>query len=149
MNSEAFNPSSLVDVLDEQIRTAQAMLGTLDRESRALHESNPEALNSAGADKARLVETLELLEHERRELAEAMSVKLSASEGDNANARWRELLGLIEKCREQNQRNGVMVKARREQVLEALKLLRGSELELYDSTGVKPASSGLRPLGSA
>lgn len=149
MNAEAFNASSLVDVLDEQIRTAHAMLGTLDRESQALIESNPEALNSAGADKARLVETLELLERERRELADTMRVKLTTSEGDNASARWRELLGLIERCREQNQRNGVLVKARREQVLEALKLLRGSELELYDSTGVKPAASSLRPLGSA
>ena len=149
MNPEAFNPSSLVDVLDEQIRTAQAMLGTLDRESKALIESNPEALNSAGADKARLVETLELLERERRDLTDALSVELSASKGDNASTRWQELLGLIEKCRERNQQNGVMVKARREQVLEALKLLRGSELELYDSTGVKPASGSLRPLGSA
>ena len=99
MNSEAFNPSSLVDVLDEQIRTAQAMLGTLDRESKALIESNPEALNSAGADKARLVEALELLERERRDLTDAFSVELSASKGDNASTRWQELLGLIEKCR--------------------------------------------------
>ena len=61
----------------------------------------------------------------------------------------RKLLSLIEKCRERNQRNGAIVKARREQVLEALKLLRGSELELYNSSGLKPASSGIRPLGSA
>jgi len=149
MSPEAFNPSSLVDVLDEQIRTAQAMLGTLDNESRALIDSNSEALNSAGADKARLVEALELLEQERRGLAATLRIELSANEGDEASMRWRELLGLIEKCRERNQRNGAMVSARREQVLEALKLLRGSELELYNSNGLKPASGSLRPLGSA
>ncbi len=148
MSPETSNPN-LVDVLDEQIRTAQAMLGTLDKENRALVESNSDALNSAGADKARLVETLEVLEHERRDLADTLSIELSAHNSDEAGVRWRKLLSLIEKCRERNQRNGAIVKARREQVLEALKLLRGSELELYNSSGLKPASSGIRPLGSA
>ena len=148
MNAEPSHPS-LVNVLDEQIRTAQAMLGTLDRESEALMDSNPEALNSVGADKARLVEALELLEHERRDLTDTLRIDLKAQDGDDAGARWKTLLGLIEKCRERNQRNGAMVKARREQVLHALKMLRGSELELYDSRGLKPSSSGARPLGSA
>ena len=148
MSSEPSNPS-LVSVLDEQIRTAQDMLGTLDRESQALLDSNPEALNSVGADKARLVEALEHLEHERRGLTDTLRIELKAQDGDDAGARWKKLLSLIEKCRERNQRNGAMVKARREQVLHALKLIRGSELELYDSSGLKPSSSGARPLGSA
>lgn len=149
MSPDVSNSSTLVDVLEEQIHAAQAMLGTLDRESKALIESNPEALNSAGADKARLVETLEALERERRDLEETLSVRLSVSERGDAGARWKELLSLIEKCRKHNLRNGVMVKARREQLLEVLKLLRGSELELYDSAGLQPGSGGLRPLGSA
>ena len=149
MTPEVFNPSNLVDVLDEQIRTAQAMLSTLELENKALIESNPDALNLAGADKARLVETLESLEHERKGLTDTFKIELSADAGDDAGERWRKLLSLIEECRERNQRNGAMVKARRDQVLEALKLLRGSELELYDSSGLKPASSLANPLGSA
>ncbi len=149
MRSREPNDDSLVDVLDEQVRAAEAMLGTLDTESQALLESNPEALNTAGADKARLVETLESLEHERRDLAEVLHLKLSTADGDDASLRWKRFLGLIEECRRRNQRNGILVNARREQVLEALKILRGTELQLYDATGLKPSANGACRLGSA
>lgn len=149
LRSRAPNDDSLVDVLDEQIRAAEAMLGTLETESQALLESNSETLQTAGADKARLVETLESLEHERRDLADILHPELSAADGDEASVRWKRFLGLIEECRRRNQRNGILVKARREQVLEALKILRGTELQLYDATGLKPSTSGVNPLGSA
>ena len=149
MNSLAPNETGSVDLLDEQIRAAEDMLGTLDKESQALLESDPDALNAAGADKARLVETLESLERERRVLAEALRIKLSTNSGDDASVRWTGLLELIEECRERNQANSALVRARREQVLEALKILRGTELGLYDASGLKPTANGVRPLGSA
>lgn len=149
MSPREANDDSLVSVLDEQILAAEAMLGTLDMESQALLNSNPEALNTAGADKARLVETLEGLEQERRQLESFLHITLPAAEDDDANVRWKRLLKLIEECRQRNQRNGALVKARREQVLSALKILRGTDLELYNASGLKPGSSGVRPLGSA
>ena len=149
MSPREANDDSLMNVLDEQILAAEAMLGTLDMESQALLNSNPEALNTAGADKARLVETLENLERERRQLESFLHITLSAAEDDDANVRWKRLLELIEECRQRNQRNGALVKARREQVLSALKILRGTELELYNASGLKPSSNGVRPLGSA
>lgn len=141
--------SGLIDVLDEQIRSAQAMLNALELELHALRENDAERLNAAGADKARLVETLEHLEHERRDLTRALSIELSTVDDVDAAEKWRELLDLIAECQRRNQQNGGLVKARREQVLSALKVLKGSDLELYDARGLERAPSSARPLGSA
>jgi flagellar biosynthesis/type III secretory pathway chaperone len=141
--------SGLIAVLDEQIRNAQAMLSALDHEQDALREGDAEGLNAAGADKARLVETLESLEHERRDLASVLEIELASVDDTDAAVKWRELLQLIAECRRRNHQNGGLVKARREQVLSALKVLRGSDQELYDAHGLERAPSGARRLGSA
>lgn len=141
--------SGLIALLDEQIRSAQAMLSALEHEQSALRDGDAEGLNAAGADKARLVETLESLEHERRDLTTALQIELSSVDDTDAADRWRELLQLIAECRRRNHRNGGLVKARREQVLSALKVLRGSDLGLYDARGIEQAPGTARRLGSA
>ena len=139
---------NLVDVLNEQIRCAESMLGTLNKENQALVAGDVELLNAAGADKARLVETLESLESERRGLTAAIEASLAAGGADSGD-RWQALLQLISVCKQQNQRNGALVQARTEQVRAALKMLRGSGPEFYDGNGRKPASRSARSLGSA
>lgn len=149
MAEHTMRESGLMDVLDEQIRSAQAMLAALEHEQTALRDGDAERLNAAGADKARLVETLEHLEHERRDLIKALSIELSSVDDTGAAEKWHELLQLIAECRRRNQQNGGLVKARREQVLSALKVLQGSELELYDARGMERAPRSVRRLGSA
>lgn len=140
---------TLIAVLNEQIRCAEAMLSTLGRENQALLAGDSESLNAAGADKARLVETLESLESERRTLTEAIEATLLAAEAAEPPA-WRTLLGLIAACKEQNQRNGALVKARAEHIRQALKVLRGADdAECYDPMGLTSAARGARHLGSA
>lgn len=140
---------SLIAVLNEQIRCAEAMLSTLGRENQALLANDSESLNAAGADKARLVETLETLESERRTLTEAIEATLMPAETAETPA-WRELLKLVAACKAQNQRNGALVKARAEHVRQALKVLRGSQdPECYNPTGLTSAARGARHLGSA
>lgn len=136
--------AALEGVLDEQIRCAEAMLATLARENRALMAGDAQALNAAGADKARLVDALESLERERLALA-----GLQTESGGGAAGKWQTLLDKIEACRERNLSNGGLAQARREQVLAALRLLRGAELELYDAAGSRPAAGRARALGSA
>lgn len=141
---------SLIAVLNEQIRCAEAMLSTLGRENHALVDGDAELLNAAGADKARLVETLEALEVERRTLSDAIGASLARAGSDSTETTpWRTLLELIAACKRENQRNGALVKARSEQVRTALKLLRGSEPEFYDESGLKPSARSARPLGTA
>jgi flagellar biosynthesis protein FlgN len=139
----------LVDVLEEQIRCAQAMLGALDLEDAALKAGDPLRLNAAGADKAKLVEALESLETERSGLAAALEVRLATVERTPAGGKWRTLLGLLEQCRARNQRNGALVTARREQVLAALRLLHGTGSDLYDSHGYESMAPKAQRLGSA
>jgi len=139
----------LADVIDEQIRCAQAMLRALDLEDEALKAGDSERLNSAGADKARLVESLEDLEQERSGLAAALELRLATLEDSDTGGKWRELLAILEQCRQRNQRNGALVRARREQVLAALRLLGGTESELYDSKGFESVARNAQRLGSA
>jgi flagella synthesis protein FlgN len=140
--------SHLIAVLGEQIRCAEEMLGVLGRERQALIEGNPESLNAAGAQKARLVETLETLEAQRRTCADTISAGF-ANERPSVEPQWQSLLTVIAACKEQNQRNGALLKARADQVRTALKVLRGAEPEIYAASGHTPSSSSARSLGSA
>jgi flagella synthesis protein FlgN len=146
--------SSLVAILNEQIACAQQMLATLGRENQALVDGDADLLNTAGAEKARLVETLDSLEHERQALSDAIGLKFAAASDDSADgtsrpAEWRALLDLIAECKQQNQLNGALVKARSEQVRIALRALRGTEAALYDPSGLEHAARSARALGTA
>ena len=95
-----------------------------------------------------LVEALEALESERRGLSAAIETALGAGERGETAGKWQSLLELIAACKQQNQRNGALVKARTEQVRAALKLLRGAEPSLCPR-GLTPSSRSARSLGSA
>ena len=141
--------TQLIAVLNEQIRCAQTMLGALGRENEALASGDTESLNAAGAEKARLVETLEALETERQGLVAVIEAELAPSDyRRSATPAWDSLLDLIAACQRQNQRNGALLKARSEQVRAALKLLRGAEPDLYDARGLRGEARSARPLAS-
>ncbi len=140
----------LIAVLNEQIRCAETMLGTLGRENQALATGDTESLNAVGAEKARLVETLEALEIERQGLVAVIEAELAPQQDrPNATPAWSSLLELIAACQQQNQRNGALLKARSEQVRAALNLLRGAEPGLYGASGMRGEARSARPLGSA
>ena len=140
----------LIAVLQEQIHCAEAMLDTLGRENLALTGGDAEQLNSAGADKARLVDTLDALERQRRSLTDAVATGVAdAAAHATQPAEWRRLLDLISECKQQNERNGALVKARSEQVRIALRALRGTEPDLYGRSGLTPATADARSLGTA
>ncbi len=134
-------------LLDDQIRTAEAMLGTLASENKALLDNDIDALNSAGTDKTRLLQTLESLENERRQIADRR-LHLSAEAGQGSS-RWRHLLELMQECRERNQNNGALVKVRRDQLLKVMKIVSGPEVELYDASGAGPNRGATHQLGRA
>ena len=131
--------NALIDVLDEQIRCAEAMLAALGRENAALVSGYTEVLTAVSADKARLVDSLERLDLARRGFGDS----------ERGSTQWRTLLELISSCKDQNQRNGALLKARSEQVQIALDALRGPQPGFYDPSGLKPATRSARPLGTA
>jgi flagellar biosynthesis/type III secretory pathway chaperone len=133
----------LLAILGEQVRCAEAMLATLARENRALVDNNAGELEAASSAKATLVETLESLESQRARLADTVAADAPGG------AEWARLRSLIEQCKEQNQRNGLLLKGRAENVRIALRTLRGGEPELYSPTGQTRSRNDARPLGSA
>ncbi len=143
---------NLIDVLNEQIQCAEAMLNALGRENEALIDGDADRLNAASADKARLVERLDSLEAERRDLTAAIEATMGAEQPDedpSVAPKWHALLELITECKQRNQRNGALVKTRSDQVRTALKVLRGGDPDVYDPSGLKPYSRTARQLGSA
>ena len=128
-------------VLGEQLRCAEAMLETLTSERQALAAGDQNALAAATDAKAKLVDALEKLESERRELAQP--------DDASSAAEWQPLRDLLARCKEQNQRNGTLLTARAESVRSALKTLRGSEPELYGASGRTPSRVDARTLGTA
>jgi flagellar biosynthesis/type III secretory pathway chaperone len=138
MNSDSQRSSALIG---EQLRCAEAMLETLKRETQALRDGDASALKAATEAKAALVDALEKLESERHALA--------AGDGTVATPESLRLRDVVALCKEQNQRNGLLLKARAENVRIALKVLRGSEPELYSATGRTPSRADARTLGTA
>jgi flagellar biosynthesis protein FlgN len=128
-------------VIGEQLRSAEAMLETLTRENRALTDGDQSALAAATEAKAQLVDAIEKLESERCDLAQRVDTA--------AAPEWQRLREVVALCKEQNQRNGLLLQARAENVRIALKTLRGSEPELYSATGRTPSRADARTLGTA
>jgi flagellar biosynthesis/type III secretory pathway chaperone len=135
------DPQRLSTLVGEQLRCAEAMLETLNRENQALVDGDASALSAATEAKARLVDALEKLESERHAMA--------TRDGTVGAPESLRLRAIISQCKEQNQRNGLLLKARAENVRIALKTLRGSEPELYSATGRTPSRADARTLGTA
>ena len=141
MNSDSQRLGTLIA---EQLRCAEAMLETLTRESQALAGGDVNALGAATQAQGELVDALEKLESERSALAERDDTAETAE-----TAEWQRLREVIGLCKEQNQRNGLLLKARAENVRSALKTLRGSDPEVYSATGRTPSRPDARTLGTA
>jgi flagellar biosynthesis/type III secretory pathway chaperone len=141
----------LIAILGAQIRCAEAMIEALAREHQALADNDAALLQTASTDKAQLVEALETLESQRRNLAETIATTLNAEAGDDTHAavEWQRLHGLIGECKERNERNGTLLKARTQNVRIALKSLRGDGPELYSAKGRAASNADARPLGTA
>src|SRR5258706_4633296 len=93
----------LEDVLDREIDVARSLAATLAAERTALTGDSPPAVEQKAAEKIRILETIEKLEAERRELwASPNGVGLAATVAE----RWRVLMGLIAGFRSAHAVNG-------------------------------------------
>ncbi len=137
---------ALNQVVDEQIRVAEAVVAILEVENQALRAGDISSLNEAGAEKADLVVTMEQLEQERELIIQTDSPVRDSEH----QRRWDQLLQLMTECRDRNERNGELVRSRKEHVARALKVLHGETLELYDASGLAAGStSSTNELGKA
>lgn len=135
----------LEDVLDREIDVARSLAATLAAERTALTGDSPRAVEQNAAEKIRILETIEKLEAERRELwAAQKGLGLAATVAE----RWRVLMELIAGCRSANEVNGHIVHVRQHQVQQLLDIVRGGPAITYGPQG-KTLAKALRALARA
>ena len=135
----------LEDVLDREIDVARSLAATLDAERTALTGDSPQAVEQKAAEKIRILESIEKLEAERRELWAAPNTHgLAATVAE----RWRVLMELIAGCRSANEVNGHIVHVRQHQVQQLLDIVRGGPAITYSPQG-KTLAKALHALARA
>ncbi|MEI7035917.1 flagellar protein FlgN [Fulvimonas yonginensis] len=112
---------SALDAVMTDLHGAVTALGeALAAEREALVNADAAALDRAGARKQALMQQLEQLDAERLQL-----VKLEPAAAVRVEPRWNQVLDLLRRCHELNQRNGSLVSQRLAQVRQALAVLTG------------------------
>lgn len=135
----------LEDVLDREIEVARDLAVTLAAEQTALTGESPEAVEQKAAEKLRLLQTIETLETERRELCAAPNAPgLAAAVAE----RWRALMELAAGCRTANEVNGHIIHVRQHQVRQLIDVIRGGPAITYSPQG-KTLAKALRALARA
>jgi flagellar biosynthesis/type III secretory pathway chaperone len=135
----------LEDVLDREIDVARSLAATLATERSALTGDSPQAVEQNAAEKIRILESIEKLEAERRELWTAPNgLGLAATVAE----RWRLLMELMAGCRSANEVNGHIVHVRQHQVQQLLDIVRGGPAVTYNPQG-KTLAKALRALARA
>ena len=122
------SPAQLIAVLNEQIRCAEAMSarsGARTKRSRRRHGAAERRRRRQGAARRDSSSARDRAARpRRRHRGGGVGTARSTGRG-TPRPPGRALLELIAECKQQNQRNGALLKARSEQVRTALKLLRG------------------------
>jgi len=99
----------LEDVLDREIEAARQLAATLAAEQAALTGDSPQAVEQKAAEKLQLLNSIEKLEVERRELCPTPNGPgLAAAVAE----RWRALMEVVAGCRTANEVNGHIIHVR-------------------------------------
>jgi flagella synthesis protein FlgN len=152
--------NNLLDLLIEDIGTAQRLLELIDAEFQAMGERDLPRLEQILGEKLPLLGLLDQHGAARSQLlaaqqlsADRAGLQLLASrsnKGAELLARGDELSQLLERCRDANQRNGRLIRANQASLKSVLGILRGGETPgLYDSRGGAARIAQQRPLSQA
>ena len=124
---------SLDTVMDEIHQHALQLEAVLQREASLLRQpQGPEALSAAVADKLDLVQALEHLERQRRQLDQRNSRDLSNS------PQWRQTGAILRRCQALNNQAGADITLQTRQARSALDILTGAssaDAPLYSADG--------------
>src|ERR1700723_957113 len=112
----------LEDVLDREIEAARQLAATLAAEQAALTGDSPQAVEQKAAEKLQLLNSIEKLEVERRELCPAPNgpgLAVAVAE------RWRALMEVVAGCRTANEGQRPIIHLRQNQVGQLLDIMGG------------------------
>lgn len=137
---------ALAAVQDEMRQALDQLVQVLEAECDALEAGDSTALGQAGTRKQVLMQQLEQLDAERRQLAREQPQAEAASDPI-----WSAIVQSLQHCHRLNQRNGSVVNQRLQMVRQALAVLTGADGSdgLYDRSGELHAGARSRPLAAA
>jgi flagella synthesis protein FlgN len=111
--------AALVAVMGDLARDIDALHANLIEERMALGQPDTQALEATGKAKGKLLDRIDRLDIERRQLSEAAGVD------SLADPRWSHTLERLRECRRLNEVNGRIVGQRIGHVRQALALISG------------------------
>ncbi|MEW9572842.1 flagella synthesis protein FlgN [Rhodanobacter sp. Si-c] len=137
---------ALAAVQGEMHQALDQLVQVLEAEHGALDAGDTEALGQAGTHKQALMQQLEQLDAERRQLAREQPQTEAAPD-----PAWTAIVQSLQHCHRLNQRNGGIVNQRLQLVRQALAVLTGADSSsgLYGRSGELHASKRSRPLAAA
>jgi len=135
--------AALNSLLDRQIAAGTALLAALESERSTLTGFDPAALEQSTAEKERLVAEFDRLDADRRHsvarlgfgprradmlelirAAEDRAYREDSRQAGPLATRWRRLVSVAERCRDANERNGLIVSMHSRRVTKTLNVLR-------------------------
>lgn len=137
---------ALAAVQGEMRQALDQLVQVLETERSALDAGDTEALGQAGTRKQALMQQLEQLDAERRQL-----VHEQPQTEATPDPAWTTIVQSLQHCHRLNLRNGGIVNQRLQLVRQALAVLTGAESGsgLYDRSGELHAGARSRPLAAA
>jgi len=137
---------ALAAVQEEMRQALDQLVQVLEAERDALDAGDSAALGHAGTRKQALMQQLEQLDAERRQLVREQPQTEATSE-----PAWSAIVQSLQHCHRLNQRNGGIVNQRLQLVRQALAVLTGADGNsgLYDRSGELHAGARSRPLAAA
>jgi flagella synthesis protein FlgN len=160
--------TALNAVLDRQIVVGNALLHALDTEKSTLTGFDLAALERCTAEKDRLVADFDRVDAERQRIvgrlgfgptradmleliraAEDPAYREDSRQAGPVATRWRRLVSIAARCRDANERNGLIVSMHSRRVTKTLNVLRTGRPDelIYGPAGGAAAGYSARALG--
>jgi flagellar biosynthesis/type III secretory pathway chaperone len=133
-------------IIEDSIREADALERALEDERRALENRDAAALGAAAEEKRHRVARLEILEAERTAATpeshgarDSARFPMSPDRG-LLEGQWRKFLTIVGRCNTLNTTNGAIIRLRRQQITDALRVVSGTRAETYGPSGSESTS---------
>jgi flagellar biosynthesis/type III secretory pathway chaperone len=145
---------SVERIVNDGIREADALEKALEDERRALESRDAAALGAAAEEKRRRVARLEALEAARiaatpqiPAAAERPAAGIDREVAARAD-QWQQFLAIVARCNALNTTNGAIIRLRRQQVGDALRVVSGTGAGTYGPSGSQSASRPRKALAA-
>ncbi|MEX2257915.1 MAG: flagellar protein FlgN [Woeseia sp.] len=139
--SQANNRIRLERIADDSIGQAHSLEQALQNERYALETRDTPALGATAEAKREIVARLEALESQwQSAMADLPGVSPAGDDGSHDDdPRRQQFMTVVARCKDLNQTNGAIIRLRRQQLKDTLRIVSGSTTETYDPSGVEAA----------